>query len=308
MPKRISRRAIKPAKLAVLWSRFSDFKRGQLTANTMRDFAKTGELINKLPKGLTSAIEIRDWMMEVPAGKDKPRYANERVRRVMVSLNACCTWAYNSELINQNPFSGLSKEIRKTSHVENQWTAFAPDERLAIIDRFEKQNPYYAPWVKFLFWTGCRPSEAAALTWEQIKPDLSAIHFVRAAQPGMVIQPTKTRKDRFFPVNDRLRFFLLGLRPEPMDRSQILLPGEKGGRMEFHNFGTRHWKPLIEEMVQEGLVFRYMGQYHCRHTWITMALEAGMDVNDIAYLSGNSPNIIYRHYASRNRNIKVPEF
>lgn len=308
MPKRISKRAIKPAKLAVLWSQFSDFKRGQLTANTMRDFTKTGVLITKLPKTLTTAIEIRDWLMAVPDGEEKPRYANERVRRLMVSFNACCEWAFNSDKLNTNPFSGLSKEIRKTSHIENQWTAFEPHERAAIIDRFTDVNPYFVPWVKFLFWTGCRPSEAAALTWEQIKPDLSAIHFVRAAQPGMFIQPTKTRKDRFFPVNDRLRFFLLGLRPEPMDRSQILLPGEKGGRMEFHNFQTRHWRPLITEMVEEGLIFRYMGQYHCRHTWITMALEAGMDVNDIAYLSGNSPNIIYRHYASRNRNIKVPEF
>jgi hypothetical protein len=48
-------------------------------------------------------------------------------------------------------------------------------------------------------------------------------------------------------------------------------------------------------------------QSHCRHTFITLALEH-FSVNDVAYLVGNSPEIIYRHYASRSRISEMPEF
>jgi integrase len=53
---------------------------------------------------------------------------------------------------------------------------------------------------------------------------------------------------------------------------------------------------------------QFLPEGHMRHTWITLALDAGMSVNDVAYLSGNSPNIIYKHYASKSRVTHVPEF
>ncbi len=41
--------------------------------------------------------------------------------------------------------------------------------------------------------------------------------------------------------------------------------------------------------------------------FITLALDH-LSVKDIAYLVGNSPDIIYKHYASRSRNLEIPEF
>lgn len=40
---------------------------------------------------------------------------------------------------------------------------FEPSERDRIIAWFERESPAFAPWVKFLFWTGVRPGEGAAL-------------------------------------------------------------------------------------------------------------------------------------------------
>ncbi|MEO1561772.1 MAG: site-specific integrase, partial [Cyanobacteria bacterium J06632_19] len=48
--------------------------------------------------------------------------------------------------------------------------------------------------------------------------------------------------------------------------------------------------------------------YQTRHTFITLALKNGMNVKDVARLVGNSPEIIYRHYAGQSREIVVPDF
>lgn len=44
-----------------------------------------------------------------------------------------------------------------------------------------------------------------------------------------------------------------------------------------------------------------------RHTFITLALESGMDAKDVAALVGNSAEVIYKHYASAKRQLELPE-
>jgi integrase len=113
---------------------------------------------------------------------------------------------------------------------------------------------------------------------------------------------------RDFPTNDRLKFLLKGLQPYPPDITAQIFTGKSGGKFEYHNFQTRYWKPLIEELVGDRLVFTYLSQYHMRHTWISLALEAGVQVSDVAYLSGNTPQIIYKYYASRTQIKSLPDF
>jgi hypothetical protein len=39
-----------------------------------------------------------------------------------------------------------------------------------------------------------------------------------------------------------------------------------------------------------------------------MALENGYSVADVAYLSGNTPDVIYKFYASRRKITEAPDF
>ncbi|MBC1270555.1 site-specific integrase, partial [Trichormus variabilis FSR] len=58
----------------------------------------------------------------------------------------------------------------KSESVEYEINPFTREERDIIIKAFEESKlySYYAPLVKFLFFTGCRPSEAIALQWKHI--------------------------------------------------------------------------------------------------------------------------------------------
>jgi integrase len=58
---------------------------------------------------------------------------------------------------------------------------------------------------------------------------------------------------------------------------------------------NRTWRPVLEELVDENKIREYLPLKHCRHTFITLALEAGIEVKDVAALVGNSPDVIYRH-------------
>jgi integrase len=45
-----------------------------------------------------------------------------------------------------------------------------------------------------------------------------------------------------------------------------------------------------------------------RHSFITFCLEQGMDAKDVAKLVGNSPEIIYRHYAGAKKDLIASDF
>jgi integrase len=295
-------REITPRQLLTLWLQYTEFRKPSIAASTLQyDYAKIKKIIEaKLPPTLSTSVEIRNWLVK--------HYAAETARKTIQQFNACCEWAFDSDLYPSSPFTGMTRHFRATPRPDT-YRAFTATERDAIIARFADVAPDYLPWVKFCFWTGCRPEEARALRWEHIAPDYHHILF-KAAAPLTTHQeqPTKNRKEREFPIDSKLRTLLQSIARYPYDRTAYILCGNSGGKFEYHNFQTRYWKPTIEALMDERLVFTYLTQYHMRHTWITLALRAGVSVADVAYLSGNTPAIIWKHYASRSQIDQLPEF
>lgn len=250
---------------------------------------------------LENAIEIRDWLLE--------NYSHETTRRTIQQFSACGKWAMESELLDRNPFDGLQRHLRPKKPSEKAWASFTAEERDRIIQQFELERPFYAPWVKCLFWTGARPEELCALKWEHIAGDCTEI-LIREALPIDMkeVQSTKNYRSTRFPCNTRLQRLFRELEPSTgRDRMAHVFTGFKGGRFDYHNFQTRAWKPLVQELVKQGKVAFYLSQYHARHTWITLALEH-LTVQDVSYLARVSPKVIYDHYAGRSRRIIIPEF
>ncbi len=64
---------------------------------------------------------------------------------------------------------------------------------------------------------------------------------------------------------------------------------------------------MVEELVDKGHIAFYLPQYNMRHTFITEALKH-MKVKDVSYLCRVSVEVLMKHYASRSREIEVPEF
>jgi integrase len=86
------------------------------------------------------------------------------------------------------------------------------------------------------------------------------------------------------------------------DRSQFIFRSPKGKFIDLHNFANRHWHPALKALGIES-----RNPYQMRHSYITFCLDAGMDAKDVAKLVGNSPEMIYRHYAGAKRDLIAPD-
>jgi integrase len=296
--------------LTDLWERYTDYKRSQLSQTTIaKDFDRVRCNIAKLPsQKLTDAVAIRDYLIK----HTTPNTA----KRVLSKISAACTWGVMSNFVASNPFIGMSADIKTGKKSDDSdINPFTPEEKELIIDRFKSDGSHYAPLVEFLFKTGCRPSEAIALQIKHLEKEYRSITFcqsVTASESGLKLkQGLKTQSQRVFPCGEGLCEFLRslvfdtlkeGLRPNP-ERFlfEPIKPSSKFTNID--KFSYREWHKVLKSL---GIVDR--GIYQCRHTYITFCLDSGMDAKDVAKLVGNSPEMIYRHYAGAKKDLIAPDF
>ncbi|WP_239113097.1 site-specific integrase [Halomicronema sp. CCY15110] len=302
--------------LKELWEAFLEFKRPQCSENTMKyTYGVYTGYLEKLPThSLKEASQIRDHVLQtVPLNSAK---------RFITRLSACCKFAMKSGLADQNPFDGMAAEIKlpKASGEEGftEIDPFSIEERDAILQALRSnqfcspksahKHSYYAPLIEFLFATGCRPSEAVVLQWKHVTEDFSQILFEQAlinTDGGRKIRKgLKTQERRRFPCNAKLQELLKSIKPEEASSDAWVFPSPKKEPIDLNNFRNRTWKKVLK-----GLGIEYRKIYQTRHTFITHALETGkLDAKDVARLVGNSPEVIYQHYAGNKRELVVPEF
>lgn len=288
-----------------LWLRYTDFQAKQLSPSTIqRDYGKIAKRLCLMPV-LPDAVAIRDWMVE--------HYASETCRRTLQQFSACCEWSIRSRFIAHNPFAGLVGDFRKKAKGDRR--AFTAVERDAIVQAFEQdtfspvpttvRHSYYTGFIKLLFFTGCRLEEARVLQWQHIAHDYSYIRFEAAMPSDTNIEgETKTHTVRDFPCNARLA----GLLRSVPRSTGFIFPSPADKAINTNNLNKRGWFDVVVALVDTHQVREYLPLKNTRHTFITLALEAGLDPKDVAYLVGNSAEVIYKHYAAVKRNLIVPDF
>lgn len=153
------------------------------------------------------------------------------------------------------------------------------------------------------------------LQWQHINSDCSQITFCQSySSKYKVRKTTKTNKVRRFPSNQPLQVLLLSLRPPHPQPDALVFTSEKGTPLNTDTFLQDVWrgrskgKGIILKLIQEGKVERYRSPYSTRHTFITLALEAGLTVPQVANLVGNSPEVILKHYAGNLIKMEIPVF
>ncbi|MFM7450371.1 MAG: tyrosine-type recombinase/integrase [Leptolyngbyaceae cyanobacterium] len=269
--------------------------------------------LRKLPThDLERASEIRDHVLKtIPINSGK---------RFIVRLSACCDYAMRSGWISENPFKGMASEIKLPKGEDAEMrdiNPFSAQERDTILEAFRDntfcpkfsrvKHSYYYPFINFLFNSGCRPSEAAALQWKHISEDFRTVLFEQAivhSETGAVCKKgLKTQDRRRFPCNAKMQAFLSSIKPDSASQDDPVFPSPSGRWIESNNLRNPIWNPIIQEL---GIERRKL--YQTRHTFITLALENGLDAKDVARLVGNSPEVIYRYYAGNKRELFVPEF
>ena len=299
------------------WDKYIDFKRPSISPSYMAcQLQATRNHLQKLSvlPG-ADAVAVRDWAMR--------ELTVDSAKRLISQLSACYGWAKNSKLIEANPFAGMASEMKlprskKISVGDRETEPFTATERDSIIEAFKNNrfcHPFtsrnhlhsnYAAYVQFLFYTGCRPSEAIGLQWKNVDIDKQTVFFresvVQSPRGRIRKEGLKTQSFRRFKINDQLRQILENTKLLSSNADGLVFPAAEGGFIVQDNFRKRVWKKVLY-----GLGLEYRKPYVTRHTFITLCLDKGIDAKDIAQWVGNSPEIIYTHYAGSKHNLQVPE-
>lgn len=297
-------RVVRPDSLPFenLWDQYIKVKTLKIEQTSLvmhfRPIARRVEKYGKPIKSRQDATKFLLWL--------DTQVSAETSRKTVQNLSACYEWGIQQGLVKENPFEGLSKAIRRGS--SSKLKPFSRKERERIIRAFESDPFYshYAPFVKFLFMTGCRTSEAVGLCWRHVPLDCSFVEFKEAvvhAGGKLIRKTTKTGEPRVFPCNPGLKQLLLSIRPSNSDPDAPVFPSPRYGKpINASNFVKRAWKKVLFKAGVE-----YRKQYLTRHSFITFALEQGVDAKDVASWVGNSPEVIYQNYATPNTDIEVPD-
>ena len=295
----------KQPNLNELWVRYCTFKQSQLANSTFhKDFlSRYANAIEDLPsQNIDDAALIFEFVAT--------NYSAYTAKRLLTQLSALCKWGVKIKILSNNPFQGMASEIKASRYNWKNIYAFSESERDVIITNFESHTLYsdYAPYVRFLFMTGCRTSEAIALQWKHIKRECKEIYFCESYTHGYGRKEPKNGENRTFPCNQQLQEFLINLRPERYHGDSLVFASPIDGREIKSNTLIRVWQSVVKPLVEQGLVSRFRTAYNCRHSFINYCLERGIPIQVVASWVGNSPQVILEHYASCSQDIDVPQF
>ncbi len=230
---------VKVPDLSDLWKQYTIHKTKTLASTTIkRDYGRVAVHISKFPcqkASTVGATRIRQHLIRTSS--------LQTAKKILEYLNACCEWAKEEDLLIDNPFNSLPKVKGKSP--KKSVHPFSRTERDLIINGFESSDKWkhYTHYVKFLFLTGCRTSEAIGIQWKHIDSNASLIHFREALVDGSR-KDTKTHKARVFPINEQLREVIRSVREG--DPEDLVFTDPSGKPIDSRYFTKTIWTEILE--------------------------------------------------------------
>ncbi len=191
-------------------------------------------------------------------------------------------------LIDRDPFTALTWPRLAKRPAD----PFTEEERDKILKWFRKRDPFYYPFVLFLFHTGARPSEAVALRWGDVDAE-QGIATIRLSRYLGSEGATKTQKsERTIKLLPEVREALRRLRPlHATEETYVFVNAKNGGPIEQREWPKDHWRRVLT-----GTKIRPRKFYATKHTFISVALTKGLNLKFIAEYCGTSVAMIEQHY------------
>lgn len=264
------------------------------------------------PKRLLFPERLDDWILylkkEIPRLDGGLGYADSTISSHVKILRASIYFAHDMGKIPKPTIVAKACNLVKTKS-KKEVKVYTIDEINLIVDTFRNSShAYYANLVYFRFLTGCRPSEAIALTWDDIvyESDRTYIRFNKRFSKGELKQGLKNGKPyRYFPCNQQLQLFLSTI---PRYHKMLIFPAVQGGYLDTENFGKRHWNPVLDSLIVLGKLKFRIPFYDERHCFGTIVCRQVQDLQTVANIMGNSPTVLQKHYLANDNAFNLPEF
>lgn len=287
---------------------------GKIDKEGVRDAVSILKKLEAQKGGLekVTAAGAAEYMSEIASAR-KPATFNRR----LTSFKKFYNWLISTGRHDRNPFSGITRlnEGRDTPIVY-----CTPAERFELIAFAESIKEEWPEWISIpiAFYTGMRRGEIAALQWKYVNFDSGTIF----------IEKSKTRTSRTFFMHQELEKLLL--RTPPENRFGFVVPSDGPNRINrlvgverklcklkraailaeydivrpapsksatHKELRAAYDKAVAErrERIKESL--ERIGWNAFRHTFASLAVQNGIEIDTVAAWIGDSPEICRRHYA-----------
>ena len=167
-------------------------------------------------------------------------------RRLHRALSAFATFAkFAGRLTGQNPCFDLGRLIRRRGEEESEPAPnpFTQDEIARIFDQLEACEPAWLPFFQFLYDTGVRPGEAAALKWDEVDADRLKVRIALNWSPvAKADKLPKTHERRLIDLTQLAADQLLAWRP--VQRQELL---RRGIRQTPYVFTSRRGCRMLQD-------------------------------------------------------------
>jgi len=261
-----------------------------------------GNLIKACPvQKLEGKTELVEWLFS--SSQRSPKTSKDRLKLIVAAID----WASKSGLIPRHhgiEYRDLLSSLpiksarRKNADEEGNIDIFSVKEIYQILDalkdetysRFPGKHKQYHLYIYFCWLTGCRPSEAIALKWENVDLTRRRIKFCEGEvmASGKLIKKTgtKTVPVRYFPINSDLMELLTSI----PHRTGYVFLNSKNKPIRQHALNGV-WNKLLESM---GL--KHRTPYQLRHTMISYHANNDFPIHKLSEIVGNSEEILTAHY------------
>lgn len=224
-------------------------------------------------------------------------------RSAIQRLTTVFSTAVKDGLINRNPVESIVLPVKTKKPID----PFTVAEANAIIEHLYKTLTHsmrvYAAYFEFAFYTGMRPSEIAALRWDEVDKQKRLATVCRIVADYKIEERTKTRNERQVMLNSRAMYAIevaeqiAEQRAKQSRRKQakspyVFPPTKNFEFIQQSSVTDKHFQAALTE-----LEIRARRQYNCRHTYATMCLMAGMNPAFIATQLGHSVQMLLSTYA-----------
>ncbi|MBD2502814.1 tyrosine-type recombinase/integrase [Anabaena azotica] len=312
--------------LLEIWDRYCEYRRHSL-AETTYILKMRRHFRNVIEKGITSIgedgkftpISFRHWLIT--------NVNLETAKNVLQHLSRAYDLAVSQGIVIKNIFKGLADEVnvrRKTKVIKpdeyvnedvdilDRNKAFTWEEVEEIINFIQNNSriSHYYYYTKFKFLTGCRPGEASALWWSDIKWADECLLIRRTYNEHLkIFKSTKNETIRMFPMpKDGELWQLIKLIPEG-EPNEVVFKNRQGKVIRptsfFHSWhGQDGSLGIIPTLIKEGKVSKYLPPYNTRHTFINHQInEVGIAPHIVNAWCEHSEEISREHY--RQLDLKI---
>lgn len=266
------------------------FASGELEKSTINGYRKSlARYVEPVRTVWESRIDRITYLQisEILASVEASRKTRNNL---LVPIRRIFSIAFAEGYIDTNPALRLAY-LRHQTPPPDPFDQAEVDAILAhMAERYGQQVENY---FGLAFFAGMRPSEQIELAWSDIdfRSDTAAVSRARVLHE---VKATKTARGRLHQLNSRAAAYLDAQRSHTQMKGGLVFLDPVTGRPynDEKPPRERYWRPALR-----ALGLRYRETYQTRATYITTAIMAGANPMWVARQVGNSPQMIFKHYA-----------